>query len=935
MPINILDGFNLTLNKPIDYRIVASNSTVRNAIATYSRYDGLKVFQLDDRKEYTWNEGSSTWDTPVTYGNITGTGSIGYVPYFSSSNNIATSSIYVTGSNIGIRTTDPKSHLQLNTSIVGSSGMPPLSISNTTVTTLSTNYYNDGSDKSFTQSKGGVRVEFGTNGTFAVKNRKPSDPDSTFSSNFYINRYGQVGVYTNNVDNTNSRGGYFNIGKGTMDSLADFQSTDKPYIYIKGGISDPSPNIMMTSGDSTKDYRFGLDTSNNFFFTTFYDNESMPSSYGTYIFKYASYDTLSSSEGITILKLDKLRSYFYTDRVIINPTTGYLGIDAGVSTTQGYLQLGTSSTTTTPLVVGRGASSSKVIGSNWYYTTSDQRFTSTLGSSQVMFSPDGSLEFKNRQPNAGATTYTTSMFMTSGGTVSIGSSSIIDNTYKLSINGGIKMGNETNPTNTSHQPSIFISSDTSVVKRPYILFSGKNTTGDPAKGGVGISSDKYFTLGISSTQSGFVLRANSNYNNGILERTNDNGIDPKNNEIFKVVPTTSFGNNGYYDVYLTTPTYNISGDPYYGKLVLGSGVDDQVNTSVPIFMGRADSSVYSVDQYIQSFPSTPPNKLYIEGNILFQGSTTRKIKVDDKYSNGNGSGITIEAGNAYSSSGTGTFDGGNITITAGRGAGNSVSSNGGHVTITGGAASLNSTTPTAGNVYIQGGFATSSTSIGNVFLAHDRGSVTMGSTSVYSTYKLSITGGLRLGGESTTPTYQPALIVSSDADSVKKPYVLFTGVYNSITPSGAAIGLSDDDYLTLGVEGNVSGIKIRTGGNYHYGLVNATSSSYDAVTIGNLQNGKIEINTLSDVGVHINGSNIYPLSFTVSAHGGPIGAKGGYVDQNNYGSAPVLKSWRSSGSNIFTDNYTIGGDQDSWLLIKVNGVTKAIPLWNMDFVSGV
>ena len=47
MSINITDGFNINFAAPVDYRMVTANSTTRLAIAY--KYDGLKVFQLDNQ----------------------------------------------------------------------------------------------------------------------------------------------------------------------------------------------------------------------------------------------------------------------------------------------------------------------------------------------------------------------------------------------------------------------------------------------------------------------------------------------------------------------------------------------------------------------------------------------------------------------------------------------------------------------------------------------------------------------------------------------------------------------------------------------------------------------------------------------------------------------------------------------------------------------
>lgn len=79
MPISTIDNFNINAKLAIDSRMVASNSTVRDAIAY--KYDGLKVFQLDTRYTYVWNQTSfnttgitsSSWDVEGGGGSI-GTG---------------------------------------------------------------------------------------------------------------------------------------------------------------------------------------------------------------------------------------------------------------------------------------------------------------------------------------------------------------------------------------------------------------------------------------------------------------------------------------------------------------------------------------------------------------------------------------------------------------------------------------------------------------------------------------------------------------------------------------------------------------------------------------------------------------------------------------------------------------------------------------------
>ena len=55
--ISICTNFDVNQNIPIDSRLVASNSTVRNNIVY--KYDGLKVYQLDNQQSYIWD--GSSW----------------------------------------------------------------------------------------------------------------------------------------------------------------------------------------------------------------------------------------------------------------------------------------------------------------------------------------------------------------------------------------------------------------------------------------------------------------------------------------------------------------------------------------------------------------------------------------------------------------------------------------------------------------------------------------------------------------------------------------------------------------------------------------------------------------------------------------------------------------------------------------------------------
>lgn len=65
MSVNVITNFNINTNAPIDSRIVASNSVVRNSI--HWTYEGLKVYQIDNQKNYIWIGG--TWSIEGGSGN--------------------------------------------------------------------------------------------------------------------------------------------------------------------------------------------------------------------------------------------------------------------------------------------------------------------------------------------------------------------------------------------------------------------------------------------------------------------------------------------------------------------------------------------------------------------------------------------------------------------------------------------------------------------------------------------------------------------------------------------------------------------------------------------------------------------------------------------------------------------------------------------------
>lgn len=164
--INIQEQFQVNIGLPIDARIVASGSTERNAIQY--KYDGLLVYDTNDRKTYAWNDNTSQW----TQADLNGVGQPNYVTKWSSSG-LTQSPIYTTGvttGKIGINTNDPKGWLQINPE-AGSSD--PYIIYGDF---FARNWYNDGSDQYINYTSGSAGLKFTINGEILLYLRPSSSP---------------------------------------------------------------------------------------------------------------------------------------------------------------------------------------------------------------------------------------------------------------------------------------------------------------------------------------------------------------------------------------------------------------------------------------------------------------------------------------------------------------------------------------------------------------------------------------------------------------------------------------------------------------------------------------------------------------------------------------------------------------------------------------
>ena len=122
MSTSIITGFSLGSSEPIDARIVASGSMARDAIQY--KYDGLRVYDTFDHIPYVWigSTYSGTWSSENISG-ISGSGSSGYLPIFTSANVVANSGIYKTDSYYGINNTNPTYSLDVSGDIRASGNL--------------------------------------------------------------------------------------------------------------------------------------------------------------------------------------------------------------------------------------------------------------------------------------------------------------------------------------------------------------------------------------------------------------------------------------------------------------------------------------------------------------------------------------------------------------------------------------------------------------------------------------------------------------------------------------------------------------------------------------------------------------------------------------------------------------------------------------------
>jgi hypothetical protein len=125
MSIQLIDNFELNVQKPIDNRFVVggTSSFYATRYEIVNAYHGLRIWDLNDGQPYVYD--GSTWSSEATLTTIQGNGTANYLPKFNTSNSIEDSVIYQNSGNIIIGTTSigsPSAKLVVDGNIKANSG---------------------------------------------------------------------------------------------------------------------------------------------------------------------------------------------------------------------------------------------------------------------------------------------------------------------------------------------------------------------------------------------------------------------------------------------------------------------------------------------------------------------------------------------------------------------------------------------------------------------------------------------------------------------------------------------------------------------------------------------------------------------------------------------------------------------------------------------
>ena len=381
--ISLIANFDVNAPFPIDSRLVVNDTTERDNIIW--KYEGLKVYVLSERQSYIWQD--SVWR--VEYNGIYGgSGSLPgnvSVDFGSFSNTVGSASNYF---QYEVDSQNSYSYLQ-NQFIRHTAGVSGQTDAWQGIEFRQQLKYNNGTglkDSSYVSFNpksvlGGISFGTGDNSI------------NTVSERMVITGDGRVGISTNTPQSVLQIGSY---------SLTN----ELPLVFD-----------IRTARGSSIGYNWYYTTTDQVF------NK----------FK-GSTRISSNTDGVTIFNRysGSLPSHF-TQSIHLSSVQNTWG-NVGIRTTdpKGLLQIGPNSTTRKPLVFH--IETNAIIGYNWYYDTVDNVFDPTKPSLNINFEQSGGLNIKTRQLNTPASSFTSSLFVSTLNRVGINNTSP---QYTLDVNGVI------------------------------------------------------------------------------------------------------------------------------------------------------------------------------------------------------------------------------------------------------------------------------------------------------------------------------------------------------------------------------------------------------------------------------------------------------------------------------------------------------------------
>lgn len=288
--INIINGFNLGAPYPIDYRMVMPNASERDAIV--HKYDGLKVFLTDTREVWTWNEGTTQWDSESS---ISGGGSASYVPKWNNSQSLDNSSLYNTSNRVGLNTTSPSGsfHIRQYGGVTASSLVFDTPSSSIGFIGYGS-YYNGPNLTAFDSTKGSISLRFDNSSSLIFYHRKPGDGVTAHTTKFIIGYLNSLNQYCNYLNGAGNRN--YIVGSSSVTPLVGTN--------LSGAYTDTAQDLLMVNGSFRSNSKYSKQTT-----TLDYSYSG-----GSYLMSLSYYNNQTSS-------YNNIQN-FNTPNSILNPTNG-------------------------------------------------------------------------------------------------------------------------------------------------------------------------------------------------------------------------------------------------------------------------------------------------------------------------------------------------------------------------------------------------------------------------------------------------------------------------------------------------------------------------------------------------------------------------------------------------------------------------------------